>query len=113
MKSLKLFLLSILIYSSSQAQDLQGAWVRDLDTAIQYMTIVDNYFVVSTFHVDNKKFIRTRGGSIKIDSENTFSSSPEISTISFSSDLKLLCAGTTQANCKLVIWDIYSKSSLK
>ena len=31
------------------------------------MTIVDNYFVVSTFHVDNKKFIRTRGGAIKID----------------------------------------------
>lgn len=27
------------------------------------MTIVDNYFVVSIFHVDNKKFIRTRGGS--------------------------------------------------
>ena len=41
-----------------------------MDTAIQYMTIVDNYFVVSTFHVDNKKFIRTRGGRINIDQEN-------------------------------------------
>ena len=70
MKSLKLVVLSILFYTFSQAQDLQGAWVRDLDTAIQYMTIVDNYFVVSTFHVDNKKFIRTRGGAIKIDQEN-------------------------------------------
>jgi hypothetical protein len=56
--------------SITKAQDLQGAWVRDLDTAIQYMTIVDNYFVVSTFHVDNKKFIRTRGGRINVDQEN-------------------------------------------
>ena len=70
MKYIKLLALSVLFYSATKAQDLQGAWVRDLDTAIQYMTIVDNYFVVSTFHVDNKKFIRTRGGRINIDQEN-------------------------------------------
>lgn len=39
MKSLKLVVLSIFLYSSSQAQDVQGAWVRDLDTVIQYMEI--------------------------------------------------------------------------
>ena len=70
MKFFKFFLLSLFVNVSVNAQDIQGAWVRDLDTAIQYMTIVDNYFVVSTFHVDNKKFIRTRGGVIKIDQEN-------------------------------------------
>jgi len=70
MKFFKFFLLSLFVNVSANAQDIQGAWVRDLDTAIQYMTIVDNYFVVSTFHIDNKKFIRTRGGAIKIDQEN-------------------------------------------
>ena len=70
MKYIKLLALSVLFCSATKAQDLQGAWVRDLDTAIQYMTIVDNYFVVSTFHVDNKKFIRTRGGRINVDQEN-------------------------------------------
>jgi hypothetical protein len=70
MKYLKSLFIALLVSSILNAQDLQGAWMRDLDTAVQYMTIVDNYFVVSTFHIDNKKFIRTRGGRINIDQEN-------------------------------------------
>lgn len=70
MKHIGIWILSCLISVSVTAQDLNGAWVRDLDTAIQYMTIVDNYFVVSTFHVTNRKFIRTRGGTATIDGEN-------------------------------------------
>ena len=44
------------------AQDIHGAWTRNLDTAVQYLTIVDNYFSIATFNVADKKFIRTRGG---------------------------------------------------
>jgi hypothetical protein len=47
----------------SNAQPLQGAWKRNLDTAIQTLTIVDNYFSVATFHVQDKKFINTSGGT--------------------------------------------------
>lgn len=46
-----------------KAQSVQGAWQRNLDTAIQTLTIVDNYFSVATFHVQNKKFINTSGGT--------------------------------------------------
>lgn len=51
--------------SAVQAQELRGAWKRDLDTAVQYMTIADGYFSVATFHSGNKRFIRTRGGSAR------------------------------------------------
>jgi hypothetical protein len=44
------------------SQDIQGSWKRNLDTAVQYLTIVDNYFSIATFNVADKKFIRTRGG---------------------------------------------------
>ena len=50
---------------------------------------------------------------IKIDCENSFSSSPEISTIAFSDDSKILCAATIQANAKLIIWDIYRLLNIK
>jgi hypothetical protein len=46
-----------------KAQTVKGAWQRNLDTAIQTLTIVDNYFSVATFHVQNKKFINTSGGT--------------------------------------------------
>jgi hypothetical protein len=58
----------ILLVSVAQgfAQNVQGAWKRDLDTAVQYLTIVDNYFSIATFNVADKKFIRTRGGTAVI-----------------------------------------------
>ncbi len=63
----KIFLLLFMIAFCSvvQAQEIRGAWKRDLDTAVQYMTLVDDYFTVSTFHVGNKNFIRTRGGTAR------------------------------------------------
>lgn len=45
------------------AQVPQGAWKRELDSAVQMLTIVDNYFVVTTYNVKEKKFIQTRGGT--------------------------------------------------
>ena len=50
---------------------------------------------------------------IKVDAENYFSSSPEISAIALSHDKKFLCAGTIQANAKLILWEICSKTCLK
>lgn len=46
-----------------EAQQIQGAWKRDLDTAVQYLTIVDHYFSVVTFNLSEKKFLSTRGGT--------------------------------------------------
>ena len=45
------------------SQSIQGAWKRNIDTAIQYLTIVDGYFSVATYNIEEKKFIRTRGGT--------------------------------------------------
>jgi hypothetical protein len=58
----------ILVVSVAQgfAQNVQGAWKRNLDTAVQYLTIVDNYFSIATFSVSEKKFMRTRGGTAVI-----------------------------------------------
>ena len=58
----------ILLASIGQgfAQNVQGAWKRNLDTAVQYLTIVDNYFSIATFSVSDKKFISTRGGTAVI-----------------------------------------------
>jgi hypothetical protein len=63
MKSVIYLLMLSLIGFYSNAQPLQGAWKRNLDTAIQTLTIVDNYFSVATFHVQDKKFINTSGGT--------------------------------------------------
>jgi hypothetical protein len=55
--------------TSINAQELTGAWMRKLDTSSQYLTIVDNYFVVTTFNSDEKKFHQTRGGTAVMDGE--------------------------------------------
>lgn len=65
MKKTILFFLLAACCFSIQAQEIRGAWKRDLDTAVQYLTFVDDYFSVATFHVASKKFIRTRGGSAR------------------------------------------------
>ncbi|MEY4335545.1 MAG: hypothetical protein RLZZ45_464, partial [Bacteroidota bacterium] len=39
---------------------------RDLDTAVQYITIIDDYFSTATFDVTHKKFISTRGGTAQM-----------------------------------------------
>jgi hypothetical protein len=63
MKKLIYFFLLTFSGFHSEAQSVQGAWQRNLDTAIQTLTIVDNYFSVATFHVKDKKFINTSGGT--------------------------------------------------
>jgi hypothetical protein len=63
MKSAIYLLILSLVGVHSNAQPLQGAWKRNLDSAIQTLTIVDNYFSVATFHVQDKKFINTAGGT--------------------------------------------------
>ncbi|MEO0001132.1 MAG: hypothetical protein RL766_1178, partial [Bacteroidota bacterium] len=63
MRRLSCIILFSLLWTPSDAQQLQGAWKRNLDTAIQTLTIVDNYFSVATFHVQDKKFINTSGGT--------------------------------------------------
>ena len=61
----KYIFLVILIVSFIQgfAQQIKGSWKRDLDTAVQYLTIIDNYFCIASFDMEGKKFIRTRGGT--------------------------------------------------
>jgi len=55
--------LMVLNLSVGFSQNITGAWTRNLDTAVQYMTVVDNYFTVATFNLEGKKFISTRGGT--------------------------------------------------
>lgn len=50
---------------------------------------------------------------IKVEGDNVFSSSPEISAIALSHDRKILCAGTLQKNAKLLLWDICSRTKIK
>ncbi|MEY3433473.1 MAG: hypothetical protein RL131_1409 [Bacteroidota bacterium] len=63
--------LAILVLSSFlnglYAQQITGAWKRNLDTAVQYLTLVDDYFSVATFDLSSKKFINTFGGTTKSD----------------------------------------------
>lgn len=61
----KYFFLIVLLISVAQgfAQQIKGSWKRNLDTAVQYLTIIDNYFSIATFDIEGKKFIRTRGGT--------------------------------------------------
>lgn len=72
---------SILLFASQAlfAQSINGAWKRNLDTAVQYITIIDDYFSVATFHVADKKFISTRGGTAII-SDNKISGTIEFNT---------------------------------
>jgi len=58
-----LFSLLVLNLSLGYSQNITGAWTRNLDTAVQYLTVVDNYFTVATFNLQEKKFISTRGGT--------------------------------------------------
>ena len=44
------------------------------------------------------------------DAKNIFSCHPEISAVSFNDDRKILCIGTTQAQAKLIIWEICSQT---
>lgn len=62
-----LFSLLVLNLSLGFSQNITGAWTRNLDTAVQYLTVVDNYFAVATFSIDGKKFISTRGGTATVD----------------------------------------------
>lgn len=63
MRSLIGIFICMIIQTNSFAQSFQGAWKRNLDTAVQYLTIIDNYFSIATFNIGEKKFIRTRGGT--------------------------------------------------
>jgi len=58
-----LFSFLVLNLSLGFSQNITGAWTRNLDTAVQYLTVVDNYFTVATFNLQEKKFISTRGGT--------------------------------------------------
>lgn len=59
-------LLFLLLTCSANAQQTNGAWMRNLDTAVQCLTIIDDYFSLVTFNVAAKKFISTRGGTANI-----------------------------------------------
>ena len=62
-----LFSLLVLNFSIGVSQNITGAWTRNLDTAVQYLTVVDNYFAVATFNLEGKKFISTRGGTAMVE----------------------------------------------
>ena len=63
MKKCFLFIIILITVVQGFAQQIKGSWKRNIDTAVQYLTIVDNYFSIATFDIDGKKFIRTRGGT--------------------------------------------------
>lgn len=69
MKSPIALILFSLLHVMSFAQSMQGAWKRELDTATQYLTIVDGYFSVATFNLAEKRFIRTEGGISQFEKE--------------------------------------------
>lgn len=51
---------------TASAQQINGAWKRSLDTALQYLTIVDDYYSLVTYNLEAKKFINTSGGTATI-----------------------------------------------
>ena len=67
MKTLILFSLLVINLSVGFSQSINGAWSRNLDTAVQYLTVVDNYFAIATFNLEGKKFISTRGGTAMVE----------------------------------------------
>jgi len=78
------------------SQSINGAWKRDLDTAVQYITIIDDYFSTATFNIADKKFINTRGGTANFADDkmsgviefNTSNKSEVKSTYSYNVKLK-------------------------
>jgi len=90
-----LFSLLVLNLSLGFSQNITGAWTRNLDTAVQYLTVVDNYFTVATFNLQEKKFISTRGGTAIVE-KGKMSGTIEFNTVdraevksSYSFDVKL------------------------
>lgn len=67
MKYLYSIVLVSLLINNINAQVNAGAWMRKLDTSVQYLTIVDHFFVITTFNSDEKKFYQTRGGTAVMD----------------------------------------------
>ena len=63
MKKILFVILSSFALLNSYSQSINGAWKRDIDTAVQYITIIDDYFSTATFNLADKKFINTRGGT--------------------------------------------------
>ncbi|MFN6373616.1 MAG: membrane or secreted protein [Chitinophagia bacterium] len=66
MKHLLFVIVLTCLTDTTFSQSINGAWKRNLDTAVQYLTIIDDYFSTATFHVADKKFISTRGGTATI-----------------------------------------------
>jgi len=90
-----LFSLLVLNLSLGFSQNITGAWTRNLDTAVQYLTVVDNYFTVATFNLQEKKFISTRGGTAIVE-KGKMSGTIEFNTVdraevksSYSYDVKI------------------------
>jgi hypothetical protein len=90
-----LFSLLVLNFSLGFSQNITGAWSRNLDTAVQYLTVVDNYFAVATFNLEGKKFISTRGGTAMVE-KGKMAGTIEFNTLdrnevksSYSYDIKL------------------------
>ena len=93
----KFILFSLLVTNLSVgfSQNINGAWSRNLDTAVQYLTVVDNYFAVATFNLEGKKFISTRGGTALVE-KGKMAGTIEFNTLdrtevksSYSYDIKL------------------------
>jgi len=93
----KFILFSLLVTNLSVgfSQNINGAWSRNLDTAVQYLTVVDNYFAVATFNLEGKKFISTRGGTAMVE-KGKMAGTIEFNTLdrtevksSYSYDIKL------------------------
>ena len=91
MRNLHITLLLLLSCATLNAQDISGAWKRNLDTAVQYLTLVDHYFVLTTFDLNEKKFYYTRGGTANLNGKfmtgviefNTLNKSEVKSTYSY------------------------------
>ena len=60
-------LLFLSIFFTTHAQEFTGAWMRKLDTAVQYLTVVDHYYVITTYDLEGKKFYQTKGGTAMTD----------------------------------------------
>jgi hypothetical protein len=67
MRKLFFYLMFSVFGSSISAQQFSGAWMRKLDTAVQYLTVVDHYYVVTTYDLEGKKFYQTAGGTADMD----------------------------------------------
>lgn len=50
---------------------------------------------------------------LKVDEGNVFSTAPEISAYTLSTDKRFLCAGTQELNARIIIWEICSRTCIK